>query len=96
MIQTGVVEYNPQCSGWNLASGTGERTFTGPDIKFQPPFSAPPSVVLALCGIDSDHATNLRLTLRTSDVEPDEFNIMVSTWDDSLVYSVLVTWIAID
>lgn len=94
MLQMGVFEFHPQVTGWNLSSGTGPRSFRSPDIKFQPPFSGTPQILLALSGIDSEHTTNLRLTVRPDDVEPDEFNIMVSTWDDSIIYSVMVTWLA--
>jgi hypothetical protein len=52
--------------------------------------------MLALSGIDSEHTTNLRVTVTPYDVEADEFNIMIKTWGDTLIYSVLVTWIAHD
>jgi hypothetical protein len=96
MIQTGAAEYGPQTSGWNLNTGTGERTFLSPDIKFHTLFSTPPNIMLALSGIDSEHTTNLRVTVTPYDVEADEFNIMIKTWGDTLIYSVLVTWIAHD
>lgn len=97
MIQSGVVEYGVSVTpGWNLSTGTGERIFLSPDIKFSLPFSAPPHVVLALNSLDSDHATNLRVVLEPYDVEADEFNIKIRTWDDTVLSSVSVTWIAHD
>jgi hypothetical protein len=96
MIQTGVAEFDPQTQGWMLNTGTGERSYRSPDIAFQPPFSAPPKIALALSGIDSDRATNLRVVLEPYDVEAEEFNIVVRTWDDTVLHSVQVTWIACD
>lgn len=96
MIQTGMIDYGPQTQGWNLGSGTGVRQFVSPDIAFQPPFVTPPRIALAISGLDSEHSTNLRVTVESSDIEADEFNIVIRTWDDSLVYSVVVTWIAYD
>jgi hypothetical protein len=96
MIQTGVIDFGPQTSGWNLGAGTGQRSFTSQDIGFNPPFGVAPAIALALSGIDSDHATNLRLTLNPYDVQANEFNIQINTWDDTLLYSVVVTWIAYD
>jgi hypothetical protein len=96
MMQMGAFEFQPQAAGWNLSSGTGPRSFRSPDIKFQLPFNGTPQILLALSGIDSEHTTNLRLTVRPDDVEPDEFNIIVSTWDDSIIHSVMVTWLAFD
>ncbi len=95
MIQTGTVWYGYATTpGWNLNTGTGDRSFTIPDISFNPPFSAPPHIVLAVGGIDSERATNLRITLEPYDVETAEFNIKVNTWGDTLLYQVWITWIA--
>jgi hypothetical protein len=97
MIQTGVSALSYVTSpDWNLNAGAGERIFQSPDIPFNPPFSAPPQVALALSGIDSDPAANLRVELYPHDVERDEFNIMVKTWADTVLYGVWVTWIAYD
>ena len=96
MMQAGVFQFHPQLSGWNLSSGTGPRSFRSPDIGFQPPFSGTPQILLAISGIDSEHTTNLRVTLNLEDVEPEEFNIVVNTWDDTILYSLNVTWLAFD
>ncbi len=96
MIQTGVARFDAQMNEWNLNTGTGARTFSTPDIPFQPLFNAPPVIALALSGIDCEHTTNLRVALHPSDVEKEEFNIMISTWDDTILHGVTVTWIAHD
>ena len=55
-----------------------------------------PRVVLALAGVDCSKEANLRLDLEAYDIEPGEFSIRIKAWDDTLVYGVLVTWIAHD
>lgn len=95
MIQTGVAGYSRVTSrDWNLSAGAGERTFQSPDIAFAPPFAAPPRIVLALSGLDSDQATNLRVEVYPHDVESEEFNIIIKTWADTVLYGVQVMWIA--
>ncbi len=96
MIQTGTAWYSVQTPGWNLHVGTGPRSFRTPDISFQPQFPAPPTVVLAIGGVDSEHVTNLRATLQAYDIEPEEFSIEIGTWGDSAIYQLWVTWIAHD
>jgi hypothetical protein len=96
MMQVGVFQFQPQLTGWNLNSGTGQRSFRSPDINFQPPFPGTPQILLALSGIDSEHTANLRITVHPDDIEPEEFNIVVNTWDDTLIHSVNVTWLAFD
>lgn len=79
---------------WNLNTGSGSRTFTSPDIPIGPGFSTPPTVVVQLGGIDVGNAANLRIQIGATDVENDEFNLVVNTWADSIIYGVWVTWIA--
>jgi hypothetical protein len=96
MIQTGAVDFNVHTSGWTLGAGAGDRSFVSPDIPFDPPFGTPPHVAVAISGVDAAQSANLRLFVETSDVEAGEFNIVVSTWDDTLVFGVRITWIAYD
>lgn len=96
MIQTGMVLYSTEAPDWNLDTGTGERSFRTPDVSINQPFDAAPNVVLAVAGVDCSQATNLRLALEAYDIEPGEFSIRIKTWDDTLIYGVLVTWIAHD
>lgn len=96
MIQSGLLHYNVNTRGWTLASGTGERWIEPPDVKFEVPFPAPPTVMLALSGVDAYEATNLRLNIEVFDVEDEEFTVRISTWDDTIIFGVWVTWIAYD
>jgi H-type lectin domain len=96
MIQTGVVWYNNETRGWKLDVGEGFRSFTGEPVRFEQRFSAPPSIALALAGLNSANATNLRVGLIPLEVLPDEFKIEVKTWQDTRLYGVEVSWIAFD
>ena len=59
MIQSGLLHYNAETRGWDLAvRESGERWIEPPDVKFEAPFPAPPTVVVALSGVDADQATN--------------------------------------
>jgi len=95
-IQAGTVSYGYLSPGiiWNLNSGSGERIFTSPDIRFPTPFSTKPTIIVALYGVDAGNGANLRLTVTTSDVEPEEFNAEFKTWGDSVIYTVWVSWMA--
>ena len=95
-MQSGVASYGyltPEID-WKLNTGSGSRSFTSPDIKFPTPFSRTPTVIVALYGVDEDRSANLRLTVTTAHVEPDEFNVVFNTWGDSVIYTVWVSWIA--
>jgi hypothetical protein len=96
MIKTGMARYGVDLPDWNLHTGTGDRSFRTPDVSFDSPFDTPPNVVLAVGGIDSAQTANLRLALEAYDCEPGEFNIRISTWADTLLFNVVVTWIAHD
>jgi hypothetical protein len=96
MIQSGVIHLSAQMQGWTLNTGTGDRTFLSPDIGFQPPFGSPPKVLVALAGIDAEHAANLRVIIEAVEIENDEFNIRVNTWADTSIHSVQVAFIAHD
>lgn len=104
MIQTGSLDLNagtfsdPGVTGdvWSLHEGSGPRKFKTQDIPFSPPFATKPRVLLALAGLDADAQFNTRVTLKVEDVEPEEFNVVVSTWDDTLIYGVRVSWLAYD
>jgi hypothetical protein len=96
MIQSGTLHFNVETRGWDLAMGAGERWLEAPDVPFETPFSSAPKVALALTGVDADQTTNLRLNIEAFDIEAHEFSVRISTWDDTLVYAVWVTWIAHD
>jgi len=81
---------------WTLNTGSGDRSYRTPDIAFPQPFQQTPVVVLSLAGIDAGNQFNIRVRLAAEDVQADEFNIRVSTWADTVIHAVWVTWVAHD
>jgi hypothetical protein len=57
-------------------------------------FKAPPKVQVALNWLDTQHTTNTRLQVYPSNITANGFDVVVSTYADSKVYGVGVTWFA--
>ncbi len=106
MIQSGIIELGDGAADspeWTLnvpgpegSEGGAPRTSRSLDIPFKVPFELPPRIIVALAVIDAEHQFNLRVTVSAEEVQAEEFNIRVTTFGDSLIYSVLVSWIAHD
>jgi H-type lectin domain len=79
-MQTGIFYFSQATdpAEWHLWSGTGQRKFRA-TIKFPEPFNTPPRIAVALTGVDSSNATNLRIVIAAQDVETDEFDLVVTT-----------------
>lgn len=94
-MQTGTFNFSQTTdpSEWRLNIGTGERRFHK-TIKFPEPFNTPPRVAVALTGIDSSSSTNLRISIEAQDIEAQEFDVVVNTWADTVIYGVFGAWIA--
>jgi hypothetical protein len=58
-------------------------------------FTRPPKVHVMLNQLDTDQAINTRISVDAIDVTQSGFILEVSTWADSKVYGVGVSWIAI-
>ena len=96
MVRSGTLWYGTESPGWSLNTGFGDRTFRALDVTFDPPFEVAPNVLVALAGVDSEHATNLRVVVEAYDIEPGEFSIRVRTWHDTILYNVQIAWLAHD
>ncbi|HEX7444898.1 MAG TPA: H-type lectin domain-containing protein [Methanothrix sp.] len=97
LIQTGTAYGNNKNANWYLDEDwTGERSFLQ-HIDFQQPFTEeqPPIVLVMLNGLDSSKDRNDRVTLTSESVTNYGFNIRYSTWSDTKLYGVWVTWIAL-
>lgn len=85
--------------GWNLAavseSGPDEpRTFSLP-VTFSIPFVSAPVVSLGLAGFDIDQRDSARINLQATNITATGFTALISTWRDTRVYSVALSWLAI-
>lgn len=94
-MQTGTFHFdeltNPR--EWRLSSGTGDRTFRA-TIKFPEPFTGPPKLAVALTGVDFSNSAGSRIMIGAEDIEAHEFDLVVNTWDDTVIHGVSGVWIA--
>jgi hypothetical protein len=79
---------------WTLRTGTGVRTYRVA-VTFNSPFQVAPKVSLALRGLDVDGVNNNRVTLTSENITVNGFDIVYTTWADTVIYGVAATWIAI-
>lgn len=79
---------------WILRTGTGTRTYRVA-VTFNSPFPVAPKVSLALRGQDVGVATNHRLVLTSENITVNGFDMVITTWADTVVYGVWATWTAI-
>lgn len=85
--------------GWNLATPPEDgqenpRSFTVP-IVFSLPFNGVPVVNLGLAGFDIDQRDSARIHIQAVDISPTGFNAVISTWRETRVYSVTLSWLAL-
>eukprot|EP01006_Ploeotia_vitrea_P032006 TRINITY_DN64287_c0_g1_i3.p1 TRINITY_DN64287_c0_g1~~TRINITY_DN64287_c0_g1_i3.p1 ORF type:complete len:395 (+),score=45.23 TRINITY_DN64287_c0_g1_i3:71-1255(+) len=72
----------------------GERKVTQ-RIKFPAPLTELPRVFVCLSLVDTACSANTRLKVEVSEVTHADFEVIVSTWWDSRVYSADISWIAV-
>lgn len=94
-----VVSLGVETPGWNLAEVVeGEphaaRTFTTP-ITFSEPFQFVPVMHSSLVGFDLDQRDSQRVSVAISNTSTTGFDLAVTTWMASRVYSVEVSWLAL-
>ncbi|HEY5892753.1 MAG TPA: H-type lectin domain-containing protein [Chthoniobacterales bacterium] len=85
--------------GWNLARIPESdldvpRTFSA-EITFSKPFNSAPLVHASLTGFDLDQRDSARISVVVSDVTAAGFVTSVTTWMETRVYGVEVSWLAI-
>jgi hypothetical protein len=83
--------------GWTLAACDDPetpRTFTLP-VAFAAPFAHPPVVQAGLVGFDLDQRDSGRLSTRVTNITTTGFDLVFTTWEDTRVYAVEVSWLAV-
>jgi hypothetical protein len=78
----------------NTNKGTGARTDLFP-VKFTQTYPSAPKVILATVQLDVGTPPNLRYTVTPQDITATGFNVNLSTWADSVLYSAVVDWATI-
>jgi hypothetical protein len=93
-IQVGTFNLSPSVEGYSLQKGSGERTVSL-EVTYPKPFDVKPEVVLNVNMIDAAKEANLRLSMKATSISRDGFTIQVKTWEDSKIFSIGGTWIAV-
>jgi hypothetical protein len=91
---TGKVQAGSYPSGdWWTGSGPREVT---KHIDFPAgTFSSTPAVMAAISNLDASKAANVRIDAQVTNVSKNHCDIRISTWADSKIASVVVSWIAV-
>ncbi|MEG4025391.1 H-type lectin domain-containing protein [Microcoleus sp. S13C4] len=95
-IESGSISKGYHKTGHPLELGTpvGARSDT---IRVDFPggkFTTPPKVQVMLNSLDTSNTTNTRLQVSANNITVSGFDIVVSTWSDSIVFGVSVAWFA--
>jgi H-type lectin domain len=78
----------------HVVDGDGERAFRA-RIEFATPFAAPPLVHVGISGFDVDHDDTARLRVHAEAISPTSFELVLTTWRGTKVYSAETSWLAI-
>jgi hypothetical protein len=77
-----------------VAHGDAERVFRA-RITFATAFAVTPLVHVAVSGFDIDHGDTARLRVAAEAITPTGFDLVLTTWLGTKVYSAEAAWIAI-
>jgi H-type lectin domain len=72
----------------------GERAFRA-RIDFASPFAGPPVVHVGISGFDIDNRDTARLRVHAEAISPTGFELVITTWRRTTVYSAETSWLAI-
>ncbi|WP_299720289.1 H-type lectin domain-containing protein [uncultured Tateyamaria sp.] len=75
-------------------SGVGDRNIDL-TIKFVRAFKSRPHIILSITGLDAAHDQNLRYWLTASNIDRFQFTMNFSTWHDTHLARVGVSWQAV-
>lgn len=81
-------------SGTSLSDGKGERVLNVA-INFPKPFNVKPDVIVALTLIDVAGGVGARVGVTATGISRDGFSAVIKTWENSKVFAVQGTWVAV-
>lgn len=96
-ILAGTNHFGKSSTSWTLLGPPSyevDREFST-RIDFERDFAAPPVVHVGISGLDVDGADTVRVRVRTRHIDRSGFTVVVSTWFDSQVHGVDVSWLAL-
>ncbi len=94
-IQSGSVQLFSHYQGGEMWTGKGRRVLLR-RIAFDKPFRHTPHVMVAINGLDASNTQNTRVLVELQETFEDHFDVHVSTWAETRLASVTISWIAID
>lgn len=92
-IQSGADRQSKDDPEWELHKGYGPRSHTV-TVKFPEEFAVPPTVVVALKSFDIHEGHNVRIEVRATRVEHNQFRLTYRTWANTYVHEAQASWIA--
>ncbi len=81
-------------SGGDMWTGSGDRE-RRKKVRFDTPFSSPPSVQVTLSLWDVDTTAFVRADLHADKITRDGFELVFKTWADTRIARVRMAWMAI-
>lgn len=96
---SGVTSLGSQLPGWRLHEVPHDtpldpRTFTT-RVDFSHAFQVPPVVHTSLVGFDIDRHESQRISVSAANITTTGFDLALTTWMASRIYSVEVSWLAL-
>jgi len=86
--------FNHFDSNLPMWTGSGDR-IAKVAFVFDEPFRAAPAIVAGVVGIDSDSGRNLRFGVTTENISATTFEVLFTTWSDTLIARASISWQAI-
>ena len=98
-MSSAIVSFDQFTPGWTLAESDDEvtdqpRRFIS-KVNFDTPFAGLPLVHIGIAGFDMDQRDSARLSVRADNISTTGFQITLQTWQNSRVYEVEVSWLAL-
>jgi hypothetical protein len=92
-MQSGSWSFNQSVEDYTLDKNSGDREMIL-EISFEKSFDKIPKVYLSIAQLDASKETNLRYRIETVSISRDGFTLKVSTWSDSIIFSISGYWFA--
>lgn len=93
LIQIGRHPFKKTQPNYSLLNGNGSRDMKQ-KIKFSKKYSGIPSVAVCLCQLDVLSDFDHRISTVAENITPSDFDLKMSTWKDSRIWSASASWIA--
>jgi hypothetical protein len=96
-ICSSIAKFSQEDPGFSLhiAQGDDEERVFRARIDFASPFAGPPVVHVGISSFDIDHCDTARLRVRAEAISATGFELVLTTWRNTKVYSAETSWLAV-